>query len=57
MVSPTAGSKFEYSSLSGGSIQPNIRVSVAPTFRQTIWGAVSHAVRTPARIELGVRFN
>jgi iron complex outermembrane receptor protein len=57
MVSPTAGSKFEYSSLSGGSIQPNIRVSVAPTFRQTIWGAVSHAVRTPARVELGVRFN
>jgi iron complex outermembrane receptor protein len=57
VVTATIGSKFEYSTLNGGNIQPNARISVSPTPSQNIWGAVSHAVRTPSRIELGMRLN
>jgi iron complex outermembrane receptor protein len=57
VMSVTAGSKFEYSTLSGGSLQPSIRMSLSPTSRQNVWSAVSHAVRTPSRFELGMRLN
>jgi iron complex outermembrane recepter protein len=53
----TLGSKFEHSRIAGASVQPSARVSYSPGRRQNIWGGVSHAVRTPAPAELGMRFN
>ena len=47
----TLGSKFEHNDYSGFEIQPSARARYKPTERQTIWGAVSRAVRTPSRAE------
>lgn len=46
-----AGSKFEYNSFSGFEVQPSVRFILDPTKEQTIWGAISRAVRTPTRID------
>jgi len=54
----TLGSKFEDSNLDGGkNIEPNLRAAWTPTDRQTVWAAVSRAVRTPALFELDGRLN
>jgi iron complex outermembrane receptor protein len=47
----TLGAKLEHNDYTGWEFQPNIRalVSVSPT--QSIWGAVSRAVRLPSRAE------
>jgi iron complex outermembrane receptor protein len=45
------GSKFEYNSFSGFEVQPTIRFTWLPGDGQTVWGAVSRAVRTPTRID------
>ena len=47
----TAGSKFEYNSFSGFEVQPTGRFTWLPGEGQTVWGAVSRAVRTPTRID------
>lgn len=47
----TAGSKFEYNDLTGVEVQPTARLAWHPTDHQTVWGAVSRAVRTPSNIE------
>jgi iron complex outermembrane receptor protein len=47
----TAGSKFEYNSFSGFEIQPTGRFTWLPAANQTVWGAISRAVRTPTRID------
>jgi iron complex outermembrane receptor protein len=47
----TAGSKFEYNSFSGFEVQPTVRFTWLPGKSQTVWGAVSRAVRTPTRID------
>lgn len=47
----TAGSKIEYNSFSGFEYQPSGRFAWTPTEEQTIWGAISRAVRTPTRID------
>jgi iron complex outermembrane receptor protein len=47
----TAGSKFEYNSFSGFEFQPTARFTWNATAGQTVWGAVSRAVRTPTRID------
>ena len=47
----TAGSKFEYNSFSGFEIQPTGRLTWMPDSNQTLWAAVSRAVRTPTRID------
>jgi iron complex outermembrane recepter protein len=45
------GSKFEHNNRSGFEIQPNGRLMWTPTSRQTVWAAVTRAVRTPSRLE------
>lgn len=45
------GSKFEYNSFSGFEIQPTGRFVWNPVKGQTVWGAISRAVRTPTRID------
>lgn len=45
------GGKVEHNSFTGFEYQPNTRLTFTPTKQQTIWAAVSRAVRTPARID------
>src|SRR5690242_8527391 len=47
----TGGSKFEWNSFSGFEIQPTGRFTWLPTKDQTVWGAISRAVRTPTRLD------
>jgi len=47
----TLGSKVEHNNYTGFEVQPNVRLLWTPSDRQTIWTAVSRAVRTPSRIE------
>ncbi|HEY1580985.1 MAG TPA: TonB-dependent receptor [Terracidiphilus sp.] len=50
-VSLIVGSKFEHNNRSGFEIQPNGRLMWTPTSRQTVWAAVTRAVRTPSRLD------
>ncbi len=42
------GSKFEHNDFTGFEVQPSARVVFKPEQRQTLWAAVSRAVRTPS---------
>lgn len=47
----TLGSKFEHNDYSGFEFQPNARLMWHPDEDKSVWAAVSHAVRTPSRLE------
>jgi iron complex outermembrane receptor protein len=47
----TAGIKLEHNDFSGFEYQPNLRLAWAVDEKQTWWGSVSRAVRTPSRGE------
>jgi iron complex outermembrane receptor protein len=47
----TLGSKFEHNEITGFEYQPTARLHWTPTKRQTVWAAVSRAVRTPTYLE------
>ena len=47
----TLGSKLEHNDFSGFEYQPSGRLSLRLTDRQTLWAAISRAVRTPSRID------
>ena len=51
LLTLTLGTKLEYNSFSGFEFEPSFRFALTPTPKQTIWGAVSRAVRTPTRID------
>jgi iron complex outermembrane receptor protein len=51
------GSKFEHNDFTGFEIQPNIRFLANVSKNQSLWAAVSRAVRTPALTEEGLRLN
>jgi iron complex outermembrane recepter protein len=53
----TLGSKFEHNDFTGFEIQPNARLAWTPSARQTVWAAVSRAVRTPTRLDDDIRLN
>jgi iron complex outermembrane receptor protein len=53
----TLGSKFEHNDFTGFEVEPNGRVSFNLTPTQSVWGAVSRAVRTPARTEQDMRLD
>ncbi len=50
-LSFTAGSKFEHNDYTGWEVQPSGRLTFRITDAQTLWAAVSRAVRTPALFE------
>ena len=50
-LSLTIGSKFLHNNYSGFEIEPTARLLWTPSSRQTVWGAVTRAVRTPSRVE------
>ena len=45
------GSKLEHNDYTGYEVQPSARFAWTPTERQTIWAALSRAVRAPSRID------
>jgi iron complex outermembrane receptor protein len=47
----TAGTKVEHNDFSGVEVQPGGRIAWTPDARETIWGAISRAVRSPSRID------
>ena len=47
----TIGSKFEHNDYSGFEFQPSARLAWMPVANQTVWAAVSRAVRSPSRID------
>ncbi len=48
------GSKFEHNGYTGFEVQPNVRTVWNLNATDTVWGAVSRAVRTPSRVERGL---
>lgn len=53
----TLGTKLEHNVYSGLEVQPTAKLSYTPTEFSTIWSSFSRAVRTPSRVEDGIRFN
>jgi iron complex outermembrane receptor protein len=53
----TIGSKFEHNDFTGFEIEPNVRFVASVSKNQSVWGAISRAVRTPAITEEGLRLN
>lgn len=53
----TLGSKFEHNDFTGFEVQPSARATWTPGYSQTIWAAVSRAVRTPSQAESDIRIN
>ena len=47
----TVGTKLEHNDFTGLEVQPNLRMAWLTESGNTIWGAVSRAVRTPSRGE------
>jgi iron complex outermembrane recepter protein len=52
----TVGAKLERHESTGLELQPSVRLAWTPDGRRILWGAVSRAVRAPARIEEDARF-
>lgn len=50
-----AGAKIGGNNFTGAELQPNLRVRLHPTRRQTLWAAVSRAVRLPTRFDQDIR--
>jgi iron complex outermembrane recepter protein len=51
----TLGTKLEHNSYSGVEVQPNARALLKISDNQSLWGAISRAVRTPSRSENDIR--
>jgi len=47
----TLGTKIEHNDYTGFEVQPSARLTFKPTEKQTLWAAVSRAVRTPSAQE------
>ena len=45
------GARLEHNSITGFEPQPNLRVMWTPSAQQSLWGALSRAIRTPSRAE------
>lgn len=53
----TVGTKFEHNYYTGLNVMPSARIAWTPTPKQTLWAAVSDAVRSPAEIDTNFRAN
>jgi iron complex outermembrane recepter protein len=47
----TLGARLEHNDFTGVEVQPNVRLLWTPTAHDSLWAAVSRAVRTPSRGE------
>ena len=50
-LSLTVGTKVEHNDYTGTEFQPSVRTAWKVDQRQTVWGAISRAARTPSRID------
>jgi len=50
-VKLTLGVKFEHNDYTGTELQPTARLAWLINNRNTLWGSISQAVRTPSRVE------
>jgi iron complex outermembrane recepter protein len=50
------GARLEHNAFTGVEVQPTARIRFVPRPRSLLWGAVSRAVRTPARLDADARF-
>lgn len=53
----SVGSRFEHNDFTGMEIQPNARLMWTPNTENSVWMAVSRAVRTPSRGEIDGTIN
>ncbi|HEV2454610.1 MAG TPA: TonB-dependent receptor [Verrucomicrobiae bacterium] len=53
----TVGTKLEHNDYTGFEVEPSARLAWTPSDRQTLWAAVSRAVRTPAIFNLDAQVN
>lgn len=53
----TLGARLEHNDFSGWEFQPNARLLWTPHPYHRLWGAVSRAVRSPSRVDRGLRLN
>ena len=53
----TLGTKVEHNDYTGWEVQPNARLSLSITKKQTAWFAASRAISTPSRAEDDIRIN
>jgi iron complex outermembrane receptor protein len=51
----TLGTKLEHNDFSGFEVQPSARLAWTPDNRQTVWAAISRAVRSPSRVDSDIR--
>lgn len=51
------GAKIEHNDYTGWEFQPSVRLAWLANDQHMFWGAVSHAVRTPARVDHDARVN
>jgi iron complex outermembrane recepter protein len=56
-VTLTLGSKFEHNDFTGYEAEPSARLLWAVSPSQTVWSAVSRAVRTPGSADENVKYN
>jgi iron complex outermembrane receptor protein len=50
----TLGTKLEHNDYTGWEVQPSARLAWTPSPSQTLWAAVSRAVRTPSQVDTDV---
>jgi iron complex outermembrane receptor protein len=53
----TVGTKLEHNNFSGFEYEPSVRLLLTPTEHQSVWAAVTRAVRTPSRQDQDVSFD
>ena len=56
-LSLTIGAKIEHNNYTGAEGQPSARLLWTPVDRQSIWAAVTRAVRTPSELEEALRLD
>ena len=54
-LSLTLGTKIEHNDYTGFELEPSARLAWTPTDQQTIWAAVSRAIRAPSRVDRDIR--
>src|SRR5258706_10565904 len=55
-LSLALGTKVEHNGYTGFEFEPSARLTLRATPRQTIWAAVSRAIRAPSRVDRDVRY-
>ncbi len=53
----TVGTRLEHNYYTGINVMPSARVAWTPDHHQTVWAAVSDAVRSPSQLDAGFRSN